>query len=622
MDIFLGSSRKLAFHLLEKSDEVIQTLDDSYKCDNSELIALWQKTGDPGETITCRINDYQVIFDGYINNINGSTEAFLPFLVDRISQNKEVLKHEETGIFNIAIIDTLTHSVFLASDPGALLPLYYTLQNDTFFFFSHSYIFSEVLNLPPDPLGILTKLIIGYTFGSRTLFSSLHRINPGEIVEFQQAENRFKIHSGEKYYTEYVEHGKDLEKIVWDCLQKPFRSYPNDAKKIGIMLSEGFDSRLVAGLAKSANLEISAFTHGTPGTKGTNITFAVAQNLSAKYCFDPLNSGLPSNEIDIKKQLYLSDNLSIPYWINGSRYFSRSDVDFVAVGTALDSTLGGHTFFRPKNPRMKAVSQRYSEIILQNTSLLSEEYVENLSSELLENYRNACASPKNIKVLKSTFNSSYLDQFNPLVGKILPEFDQELDRLKNTGSLSSSQVLQRFFLEHRARKFSFGQELTLRINNKLVVPSYEPLTMRVLSSIHPKYKLQHNLYLSLLRKHLPALFNIPNGGYGLPVQYPRLLLETSRFLQKYSEMKLTRRYIESKGNVNIDQLRAVTFIESTYRNGAAIDYFMDFFQNNANIFNSSAIVSELRKIINYESKSYALMDCFSYMEILYSLSHM
>ena len=50
----------------------------------------------------------------------------------------------------------------------------------------------------------------------------------------------------------------------------------------------------------------------------------------------------------------------------------------------------------------------------------------------------------------------------------------EHERLRASGASLDSQVLQRFGLENRGRRFAFGQDLTLRTKNHLVVPSESP----------------------------------------------------------------------------------------------------------------------------------------------------
>jgi len=620
MDIFIGSNKPLEERLVQKASNIISDLDKHFVKSDQGRILIWKNALYNGEVKVFQDAKYHIVFDGYLNNINVSLEDHLPVLAKRIIEKNMVLENDETGIFNIAVIDLRTNNVYLAGDPSALFPMYYLHQEELFFFSSHMYIFAESYDLKPDMVGIIEKLKFSFTFGSRTIYQALSRINPGEIIVFDQDKNAVEARQSEVYYTQYEEYGKELHDVTWDAINQPIKSLSQKEEKLGIMLSEGFDSRLMAGIASQNGFSISSFTHGTPGTVGANITFAVANQIAAEYHFDPLSVGLPADALCLKSQLYLSDNLSIPYWINGSNHFSTSNAVYVTTGYALDSTLGGHSFNRPNKPRFLAVAQRYREIINQNLWNLRDSYVEELSSELLDNARRNCNSEGLLTNSEYFFAHDVYKLVSENLDLVISDFDMEFKRLANTGSDIPSVRLQRFFLEQRARKFSFGQELTLRIKNRVIVPSYETLSMRVLSKIHPRHRMQHKLYLELLNQHLPYLSTIPNGGYGMAANKPRVVLETSRFIHKYYETEIIRQYLSRKGDQDISKLRTANFIESTYRKGVALDWYRSYFLENETLFNTKKLVEKIDNIKNYSSKSYQLLDFYHLFEIQFPLS--
>lgn len=621
MDIFLGSNRPIDQEILRKAHHMINQYDMLFALSTQNNFCVWKNDDYLGEVTFFQDLRFQIIFDGYLNNLGMPMEEYLPILANRIIEKKCVLLGKESGIFNIAVIDRESKNVYLASDPGALFPLYYLVLSGNFIFFSHMYIFASVLDLSPDLTGVLTKLKFGYTLGSRTLYRSLFRINPGEIIEFDDSGEKIKIHKSEHYYSKYIDFGKQLLPETWNCLNSSISAMPLTSKRIGVMLSEGFDSRLIAGLFSKNGNQILTYTHGSSMTKGSQITFKVAQSLSSDYHFNPLEEGLPPVGDSLRRQLFLSDNLSVPYWIYANDYFSRCGVDRVSAGSALDSTLGGHAFFRPQRPRIKAVIQRYDEIIKQDFGLLNDSYVEELSIDLLNIFERSCLSSNIQQSLFNYVNRDLISEFDSSFEEVNADFKGEILRV-GENNLFPSQILLRLYLENRARKYSFGQELTLRINNKVIFPSYEQKTMRVLSSIHPKYKLQHKLYLSIVRNYLPDLFRIPNGGFGLPVKWPRLILESSRFIHKYFEEKSNLRYLQEKGNLDINRLRPVNYIESTYRKGNAVDSFIEFFEKNDEIFNSKSLVEDLVSVKNYQKKSFPVMDAYRLYELFYPLSRL
>lgn len=621
MDIYFGSSTSLNLDQILNLDHSVSRLSAGYQKNlnqNTDYFSVW-KNG-CGESRFFADDKYEVLFDGYLYPYTLETDnKWLSTLADRIIKTQKVLHSDESGIFNIAIRIKETGTIYLANDPGGLLPLYYTKDERQFYFFSHLYLTAQALQSQPDYLGILTKLLLGYTLGSRTVFSSFHRLNAGEILIFHQESGQIVFHYPEVYFNHYEDYQDDLDERVWQVLNQPFQNLAKQYQSFGVMLSEGFDSRLVAGLAKNAGFELFTFTHGTRATRGAQITFRLAKLLSSQHQFDDLESGLPADAVTLRKQLLLCDNFSVPYWINGSEYFPKTGVDVVSAGTALDSSLGGHVFYKPSGSIFDAVAQRYTEILGQDIGLLRPAYIERLSEKLLNVFRQSLDMERALSVIQSRFHPDTVSLFEAAIFSIKDELENEVERIKSTGSSLPSQVLQRLFFENRARKYSFGQERTIHINNRIVVPSYEPIVMRLLSSIHPRYKLHHKLYLRLFKKYLPDLSAIENGGYRLSLRYPRLILETSRFVAKYQEKHLISRFLLSHGKSSIQEIRGVAFTELIARRGQTLEFFEQFFQQNADVLNSSSLRAWVARIREFRSRSYDLGNFYQTLEVFQAL---
>lgn len=617
MDIFFGSSAPIPSTQNACLHNILTSISAEHVRNKNSLSAHFSAWNSPrGDLLTYSDANYEIIFDGYLHPFSQShSQTWLLGLANRIIDHNEVLRGTESGVFNIAMRIKETGDIYLANDPGGLFPLYYGVSGKNFYFFSHLYLAAQILSLQPDYLGILTKILLGYTLGSRTVFSSFQRINPGEIVSFRMENGEVTTRSSEAYFTQYHEYDREQDDLVWDTLRQPFSHLANQYKTFGVMLSEGFDSRLVAGLAQDAGLQLYTFTHGTRATRGTQITSQLAEALHAHHQFDGLENGLPADPVDLQKQLLLCDNFTVPYWIDGSRYFQQANVDVISAGTALDSSLGGHAFYKPANDRFSAVTQRYMEIVKQDLGLLGDEYIERLSEDLLSGFRRALSPDKAKAAVNGRFKPDVALGFANNLAQVGEELEGEIERVRSTGSKLSSQLLQRFFFENRARKYSFGQELTIRIYNRVVVPSYEPVVMRLLGSINPRHKLHHQVYLRLFRRRLPNLAGIDNGGFGLPISYPRLILETSRFIAKYSETRFIARFLQSKGTIPINQIRSVAFTEVTARQGKALGFFDEFFAQHADILNSAELRAWTDRIRTYRARSYDLGNFYQCVEL-------
>jgi len=567
--------------------------------ENSDYTVWHHETG---ESIFFNNAFFDIWFDGYVHSIGAQTIAdYLELLAERMVQKNVALHGEESGIFNISIIDKKTKKLYLANDPGGLFPLYYTVQDKTFYASTHLYLLAKALNAKPDYVQVIAKEVFGYAVGPFTYFNGIKRLLPGELVIFDPHNGTTQSKLTETFFQGYRKPGKDILERVYHALEKPIKSIVEQDPTVGVMLSEGFDSRLLASLFKRAGAEVSSYTHGTTGTKGMREAERVAAKLGLNHHYE--DAIFPSNQDQIKSLLLLSDNLHVPFWHGGSAYFRKTVANIVTAGTALDSTLGGHIFYKSSRNRAKAIFQRYQEIVRQNLGIISDQYIEKLSQELIDNFLDI-----DIKRLARRIN----ERFVPDIAEILlSQFDlfidcleSEFQRLADTGSTLPSLQLQRFFLDHRARRFSYGQELMLRINNRVVVPSYERIFLQEVTTIPIAYKLNHGLYLRLLRKYFPISASIPTGNYLLPANFPRFFLESSRFLGKVIDLNLIKKYLDNKGQTKYNGFRGALFQDYNGHDEKVFNYFYSLFKRNGSVINKIFYENFLARIDSYQSRTY------------------
>lgn len=529
----------------------------------SELATVW---GDgTGEAVHVQDEQVEVLFDGYLHHHGAASLAeFLPELARRVVTGRRVLEGRESGVFNLVVLDKRTGDLHLASDPGALLPLIHGRSDDGYLFASHLYLAARALDRGPDLMGVACKVALGYSIGSRTSFQGLERLNPGELVTYRAATGQVERTYPEVYWSEHLEPGPDLIEEIWDALVGAVRPVVDDGRSVGVMLSEGFDSRLVAGVLQHLGADLHTFTHATEGTKGTAIVEELSRRLGSQHTFDLLEQGFPADLDELRAQMLLADNLHVPYWGAGSAHFRDRGVDAATTGYALDTTLGAHAFSRPGASTRRRVVERYREIVRQDLGRIDDAQIEALADDLLTESTRIDVSWAARRV-RRFLADDVAEEVVPHVEGISDEIAAEHQRIRASGAGRASQVLQRYFLENRGRKYSFGQELTLRVNRPVVVPCYEPAFMRLMTSVPPRLRTHHRAYLRLLRTHLPDLARIQSGAHALPPTYPRLALETSRFAWKAYENRILTEFLESKGDRSVEQLRMVLFTEKNAR---------------------------------------------------------
>lgn len=568
---------------------------------DSSLFTVW--TDGRGETVHIDTPEVELLFDGYLHRYGTATlRDHLLVMARRIIDHGTVLADQESGLFNLVVHDKRSNTLSLANDPSGLLPLYLGRLGDGLFFGSHQYLTAKALGAAPDFLGVIFLVMQNFALGSQTYFDGVERLCAGELVTFHVPSGRLDRRYPETYFDHYAEPGPAIVDELWESLLATARPVVDDGRSVGIMLSEGFDSRLIAGAFHHLGADLHTFTHGTEGTIGTEITRTIARRLGSSHVFDPLDAGYPADLGGLRSQLALADNLHIPFWVNGAHHLRVAGADVVTTGYALDTTLGAHAFASAGGSDRSRALGRYRDIIRQDLRRVSDEDIESIATDVLASTR-AVDLEAIARRVRRFLADDLAEQVLTRIDDVPDAIEAEHERLRSSGARLDSQLLQRYFLENRVRRFSFGQELTLRSQNRLVVPSYEPAFMRTLGALAPRHRLNHKIYLDLFKRHLPSLARIRSGAHGLPATYPRLVLETGRFGWKRYEQRLASRYMASGGTTDTSRTRSVLFAEKTARqaDGFAVE---GLFGRDRAVINEPSMQRTVDKIRRYEIRVY------------------
>ena len=597
MDIFFGSSQKISENLKTRFLNYL-SLGEFRSVDPSDYLCILKQHR--GESVVISNDQFEIVFDGYMSGKGGKAlETSIIQLMDMIIGQKTVNQGFFNGLFNLCFREKNSGNIWLTSDPSAILPMYYCRINGNLFYCSHLHILASILNSVPDYQGVAQRIYLGYTLGSRTLYEGIKRLNLGETLIFNKEEASLSSRYNSVYYSAYI-NDKNVEEQLFESLSSSFRNMSKFYDTVGLMLSEGADSRFLGGIARKEGLNIKSYTHITPGAGGQKIVQEVARLLNSDHHFQSIIDGYSTSLEKLEQQLFLADNLSYPYWMLGSDYFRKIDADYpVIVGSSLDCILDGNIFYKPVKQKRQAVVQRYSEILKQDTGLLTEKYIERLSAELISS-TNINLSNHQLKSIMGYFHPDISQKITEELQCLNDHIRSEMNRLSATGSSLPSLQLQRYILENRDRKLFFGQPLSIRKHNRIYIPSFEYNFLSKACAIHPVHKLHHKLYLSILRSFLPEQLKIKTGTFGLAPRYPRIILETSRFIQKSKEKKMYRVLLEKKGNMDFSGSRSATIFELCGRSDATHNGFGQLILNNPDVFNTSAMKSYIDQARDYK----------------------
>ena len=227
-------------------------------------------------------SNYSIIFNGEIYNhidlrnrlpreikYNGhsDTETLLYYL---IYKGIEGLK-DLNGIFSLAFLDIKNQNLFLARDPFGIKPLYFFEDGSSLIFSSEIRPIKHLTNAREiDQYSLASLLKLRYNASPHSLFKSIKKVKPGQYIliniddSIEKRTYNYGINSVSKKRNIKM---NDALMMYQENLEKAVKRQLLSDVDIGIMLSGGIDSALIAYYAKKhykGNLK--AFTIGFEGS--------------------------------------------------------------------------------------------------------------------------------------------------------------------------------------------------------------------------------------------------------------------------------------------------------------------------------------------------------------------
>ena len=255
------------------------------------------------------------------------------------------------GIFAFAYLDVKKKQLYLARDRFGVKPLYYYFDGSQIIFSSEIRPLEACLNPNLDKAMLLNSLKMRYTPSPYSPYEVIKKVEPGQLIVFDLGQN--KITLTKKYYAPIVSPGgrkgekNKLVQVYGDLFEKAVKRQLMADVDIGILLSGGIDSALVAAIA-SENLKIKpkAFTIGFHGEhESDEIAYAreTADILGLEH-FER-NIGYPDFIDTIEKIIKIVEEPIGTTSIIPMYFLSKlaaSQVKVVLSGQGADEPLGGY----------------------------------------------------------------------------------------------------------------------------------------------------------------------------------------------------------------------------------------------------------------------------------------
>lgn len=254
------------------------------------------------------------------------------------------------GMFAISLYDRVEKKVVIARDQVGIKPVFFFKKNSTFAFCSEIDPLVSLDHFKVSQMGLVKYLRYRYISGRETIWDGIGKLGPGEYLSFSLDTFELEI---SRYHSWCVSAGAPISNL--SEAQEEFDSILSEVMKrqsrsdvpLGIFLSGGTDSSLIAEASRYNEMPLQAFTLGFDGVDDE---IEDAQNFARSLGFSFNSCSLSAANLDthlsINSQLYgnpLADSSSVAY--TRLSEFSSKSVKVAFGGDGGDECFGGYKWY-------------------------------------------------------------------------------------------------------------------------------------------------------------------------------------------------------------------------------------------------------------------------------------
>jgi len=423
------------------------------------------------------------------------------------------------GMFAFVIYNHKTNTLWGARDRLGQKPFYYSLENDQFEFASQIYPISIGNNFTLDHEAVRKYFLWKTIPGTNSIYKEIRKLKAGNSFEYDLNTKKFStskywdIDEYSSYNGSYDEAKSELKNIIEDAVKIRLIS----DVQLGVFLSGGIDSSLVASMAQSISTDpIKTFSVKFDEAKYDESGYAsqVAKVLKTDHSIIKCNYNEGIEMIENLPKYYqepFADSSSIPSMLLSK--YTKKHVTVALSGDAGDeSFIGYHRYlwikkvipiFKIPHIGRKALSQlltlspnyrhkliakgisidNINDLYLRMFSGLSDQWIKEPSKALSTTYSNWVNTDKPLLERISDFDLKFY---------LTDDINTKVDRASMAFSLESRSPLQ----DHRVIQFARSLPTSYKFHNNV--------TKRILKDV---------LYDYVPKK----IFDRPKMGFGMPV---------------------------------------------------------------------------------------------------------
>lgn len=450
---------------------------------------------------------------------------------------EEVFKKID-GMFAIAIWDYKQSKLLLGRDRLGKKPLYWTIQNETLWFASElkSFINADIINKELDNESIYQYFKLDYIPTPKTIFKNVWKLEPATYISYKNKTiKKNQFWKPEKINLENLTEKEVLEKIKKEIDKAVKKRLVSDVP-VGLFLSGGLDSTIIAESASRQKVGLEAFTLGFEDSSydETKNAEKIAKSFHLKQKLETLSEGTALEMLDEAVNLLdepLADPSILPQLLISK--FTKQSVTVCLSGDGGDELLVGYQHIKAHillekfsfvNKKVLNVCSKLLSIIPSSSNYFSfgfmaQRFARGLgSNDRLERdilWRGSYKDEDLDKLIKERILND-VNKKSPL--QIMKKYADEYDKKETWASWSFS-YLRTFLMDDVMVKVD---RATMWYGLEGRAPLLDSNVVSLLLSLPDKYKFgkykNKGLFKRILEDKIPKeILNAPKHGFGVPV---------------------------------------------------------------------------------------------------------
>lgn len=453
--------------------------------------------------------------------------------------------HNWSGLFTLAALTP--HAIHVASDPAGLFPVYCWSQPGRALLSSHERVIARLVGAPADMRGVVQTAAFGYTIGERTMHRGIRQLAAGASARMDRASGTITVSDHPGLYGP-VEEGIAADQIadaIWDDYLDGVRHMTTLPGRAGMLMSGGFDTRLVALGFRSVDRDIVALTIGDEDNYEVGVARRVAELSSADWARRTAQPDLDALEEGATDMLAHAESLCFPTCEFGGAELAARGATTLSTGYGGETVLGGQggTKFLgagSRGSRLLDVLRRGARSA-PDRRVIERHDLGPMVGAITQHHQAQLA------MLGNRVASGLTSEVEQATAEIRAEIETELERLLGSGPTALEQVGERFWLEHHVRKHFGRQELTLDRHLPLLLPTLSTRLFLRLATVDPHLKVDHGVYLRVIRRHFGDYARIPTSNVPVPLTMPTPVIWAARSARALWDDRQTAVQLRTKG---------------------------------------------------------------------------